>query len=661
MRFLQFCVISLLLACGWAPLACWGAKKASPAISARTVIPLNENWQCALDRDGTASREQWARVLPVNGQTLQLPLSWEHHPLHRMPEAVEWYTHLLTYPEKMTRAGAQLVIENPVGELEIYLDGTPLATFTGNGLTRRVMVHGEAGSEHRLTLRLDRRALPEPIRRNAMIGLGPIRLELLPPVRIDACAPLIRPTDNKCVVHYRLFAEAPCPATLTLQVQAADSTEIAHKVVALDLPIGATEGEHALSLNGFQGWTPEGPRVYRLRATLACADGTGDVCEAPCGGCAVTFDHGTMRVGGQPLLVKGMRLPGGIPLLSQPMSGQAPSLAGTLETELNLLRQAGFNAMMSDGAMLPHEAFDIADRLGLLVIAEIPPGDHARPEIRTAIEELGSHPCIAAWSWETTGATDDDVATLRALDPGRPLLLRAGAHSQLLLPSGRASIPFEDIDTTLSLPVPAEWGTRLRTWESSRQPLLVSGVGVSLTTTAAPDAVNSTLGTRSAEEQALAEIRAVVESMRRVGNAFGYFVRPLRGDSLTGLNTGSGIPTAAFTNAVGYNQRDLLVLRAAPGQAPNTAPRLEAAVINDSKHIGVFRLYQVITRPDGKTTINQLESVLTGKRVQDLTTPAIAADAGPGEYRLQLLLSDDTGVVASTQVMVVSIAGGSKP
>lgn len=655
----------------------WGAKNPTPppAVFHRATVSLNENWQCALDPNGAAPREQWANALPENGHAVLLPLNWEHHPLHRTPDAVEWYSRLFTFPAELGDAGALLVIDNPVGVLEVYQDGAAVATCYGNGLTRRVVLHGAPGTEHRLTLRLDRQALPAAIRAQAICGLGPISLEVLPPVRVEACTPVVQVGDNNLTVRYRLFTETPCSATLYLELFVLGSDRATVRLTTpVELPKGTFDGEQKLPVKSWKHWSPGAPQLYRLRVTLLGPDKIGDTREVTCGICTAVIDHATLRIDGQPILLKGMRLPGGVPLLSQ------PTLSQTLDTEISYLRQAGFNAIMADGAALSEELLTLADRLGLIVIGEIPPGPPAdgaaqpsRPDIRTAVEELGHHPCIVAWSWANDGMPEGDLAILRALDPARPVLLRDSAHSQIVTSLTQPARPFEDVDATLTPPMPAEWQTALRTRETANTPVLLSGIGVAMAPPQPPVVDTKTLlkdteeelarngalimpGERTAEDGALAEIRSVVESMRRTTSALGYFVRPLRGGTLTGLNTLNGIPTGAFTNAVGYNQPCLITLRTASGVSATAFPQLEATVVNDAQRAGDFLLYQVLTLPDGRTSITQKELKLSGKRLQDISMLATPSARQPGEYRLQLLLANTIGVIASTQVMVLRIA-----
>ena len=90
---------------------------------------------------------------------------------------------------------------------------------------------------------------------------------------------------------------------------------------------------------------------------------------------------------------------------------------------------------------------------------------------------MGAHPSLVAWSWRGGSAPDAELALLRKLDPNRAVLLRDGARSQLLLPSG-AGFPFEDIDETPALPMPQDWPATIYRWETSDKPILVSGFGI---------------------------------------------------------------------------------------------------------------------------------------------------------------------------------------
>jgi hypothetical protein len=189
------------------------------------------------------------------------------------------------------------------------------------------------------------------------------------------------------------------------------------------------------------------PQSSRLRAILVVEGHIIDQREIPCGSCALTMNgDGLLRVNGEPACLKGLRLPGGVPMLYQ------SSLRQTLEDELVLMRKAGFTAIMADGFALSQELLTIADRLGLMVIAEIPPLSESTPELRselhTLVEECASHPCLVAWSVSASLTPAVKVADLRALDATRLILYRDGEHSRALFPASHDEREFIDLDET---------------------------------------------------------------------------------------------------------------------------------------------------------------------------------------------------------------------
>jgi hypothetical protein len=586
----------------------------------RTAIPLDAGWRCALQGAESA-------------RTLTLPHRWE-------PETISAasYTRELTFPAEMSDAGGWLVIQNPVGVLDVRLDGQVLERALGNGLTRRVRLRGKAGTTHQLELRLESAGLPASLRASAC-GLGPVGLEVAPVARIEALLPEFNPTLHSLTVSYRLAADAPETATLRLRVTAPRARRpLMDQTVPVALPAGTLTGDRTVTLRGFVPWSPDAPTVYRLEAILARGARVFDKWELPCGLCELVLNGAGARVNGKPVTLKGVRLRGGLP----PLTGG--SLADTLERELRLARQAGFNAIMAEGAALPEEALTLADTLGLLVIADVPqtwgapPADGAPPtpvlDLGGMLEQYGHHPSLAAWSWADPGTLRQDLIALRLRDRVRYALVRAGATSQAYGPFPALGKPFADLDTECQPLSAGAWSELLAKADTGKLPLLASG-----------------LGGDGADPRCLEQLCADVETVRRTLLPLGYFVRPPRGTTLTGLGDPDGMPTRLFITAASYNQPCMIVLRPARALAGNRLA-LDAVLINDQSLTGDFRLFGLVSTPKGATSLIQQTITLTGNRVQTLAPLAAQAFQQPGTYRIQLALADGENVLTSAQLSV---------
>ncbi|MHB9131290.1 MAG: glycoside hydrolase family 2 TIM barrel-domain containing protein [Armatimonadota bacterium] len=676
MKSFILCSLAVLVFCC---CRCLPAQEVAPAVERqRPIIRLDGDWDVAVDANGSAPRAAWAKALP-DPQHITLPCAWERHPLTKNCPGAVWYSHPFTLPAKLEKTGAMLVVENAVGAMEVYLDGALLATYLGNGLTRRVRVHGDPGSHHRLTIRLDRGGLPDTVRRSAPCGLGPVRLELLAPAWLDALYTLVDPVSSAVTVRYRLASDAPESAVLKLELLDTGSRRVIYRKpsVGVELVAGMVDGEYQLTPKRLQPWSTANPQTYRLRATLLIDGHVLDQREVPCGACALTMNgDGLLRINGEPNCFKGLRLPGGVPLLYQ------SSMRQTLEDELVLMRKAGFNTIMADGFALSEELLTVADRLGLMVIAEMPPGQEpAQPatpathsDLQVIVEECGSHPCLVAWSLTAATTPPGTVADMRALDPTRLILYRDGEHSRALFAPPNSIREFVDLNEAS---MDAEhWRAMLQRAETEKLPVLASSAiaGQPMTGPVSDPLRPSTwqkkypglehsAGAVDADPQnedvRWRQVQDVVAGIRRAPRPLGYFISPKSESTLTGLSSVDGTPTSQYVYAQAYNQPCLIALQIVFDAAQDHAPRVRAALINDLHLTGTFQLYQLLITPDNKTFVCRKELTLNGKeRVKDISAFAGFSIGEPGEYRLHLQLTRDNEVIAGAQETLVVPAKG---
>jgi len=633
-------------------LALSSAAKERPAPAAvepgRIVVSLDDAWSFAPDPAGQAPAGEWAAALPAPA-TVPLPHSWD-----KTGQGAAWYARDITFPGVGGPVEILLNLDHPVGLLDVFLDGKPTAQFHGNGLPQSVRLQGNGGSVHHLALRLERTVLPPTTRLESVYGLGHLSMELLPPVRIDALQAVMDPDRQTLTARYRLAAATPIEATLKLDVLAPGSTRIVQRhSETLNLTAQNLTGETVLPIKRMLNWSPREPgNIYRVHATLLVAGRTVDERELACGACAATCTGTDLLLNGQPFQLKGVRLPGGIPLI------YTTTLEDTLRNELELARRAGFNAIMADGSALPEEVLATADALGMLVIGEIPPGDDAEPLIRPTLDACAQHPSIIAWSWAGAGPQATQIGDLRALDASRLILLRDGAQSRLIGPRATAGQAVTDLEVNLPAGERRAWWGQLEELAGTRQPVLATGLGVEMVSD--PNNNAGIRGNTAAGDEALGQLRDAVESLRGIRQfpLLGYFVRLPDAVTLTGLSTPAGNPTNALTTALAFNQPCAIVMRVKSPVAIAQPAVLDAALVCDDRLQGDFQLYEVVTSlEDGKTAITSLDLELTGKTTRyDLLKRLSFIPDRTGEYRLQLVLSQGDRILASTQVARITVS-----
>jgi hypothetical protein len=644
-------LLSVLLALTTLLLPAW-ADKAVSGEHGRSTLLLPDGWSYALDPGGVAPRAQWAKDFPAVG-ALSLPHRWDDQANTQDYDGAIWYAHVVQLPATTGVAGVDLVLKNPIGLLDLYWDGTLLGHFLGNGLTRRLHVPGEASSDHRLAMRLSRTELPASLAKTVSCGIGPVAMETLPAVRIAAMTVTPSAVNADITIHYQLAGAGPCKATLNVALLSLDSRHPLERArpLTVDIPAdGVASGDLTLSGRKVHRWTPAGKQTtrYRLQAELVGATGSSDLYQTEFGVTAADWSgDGHFTMAGQAVVLRGIRLPGGLPV------DLAPSTATTaLDAQFDILLQAGYNAIMADGAALSDDVLTLADRKGIMVIEEIPPTlDPRQPDLVSAVMQQGQHPCIVAWRWEGGTPTDSDLQAFRRLDPIRCLQLSA----QLDVPTLPRGQRIVDLD--LAGQDAATQLLRLRQLASGKLPALLSGTPPA--SVAAPG-----LLARRDEEQRQVTIRHAVECVRCAQRPLGYFIRPASGGSYTGLQTSSGVLDQAYNAALAYNRPELLALTMVGADA---ALKPELLLVNDEQSSGDYSLSFLLTTPDGLTQLHQTRSdtpvKVTGERLQDLSSVlafAFPPCTTPGDYHLQYVLADGAKVMALSQDLPFTVPNATR-
>ena len=551
-----------------------------------------------------------------------------------------------------------LLIENLVGQLDVYLDGAFITRFVGHGLPQQVRLNGAPGSTAYLALRCDPAGIAPHLRDILHAGFGPVRLQTVPLARINALSCSVLPTRKQLSILYQLSAEEAGPLRLSFRVTRADSNKRMSRDSAVTVDLGAgtifVGLPHLLKCSTLAYWTPAAskPQRYQLHAELLRNKEVLDSMTITFGASFASLDAGQQfTVNGQPLLLRGMRLPGGVPAQGGDM------LAGAAAREVMLLASAGFNAIMSDGAAPPIELLDEADARGLLYIIDVPPTTDEvnggaplyRPDIAGAASALGHHPSIIAWYWQSAGPVDRELALLRTFDLSRPAIIKTPQGVMLHLPAPREPVACAAIDARTGSAAPAStafnWTLALRAAIEAEVPLLLTG------TTAPRLRTDIPLSMADNERRDYALI-AMVESLLISPRILGYFLRPSSEETLSGLTDRTGRHTRAFFTALALNQPQLLIPQPL---FQNGELRMNAVLINHAALSGLYRFAILLTYPDGATRVYQQTtddlSITKDERITSVDRLPRIALTMPGEYRVQLVMTGGRKVAARSRVL----------
>lgn len=424
------------------------------------------------------------------------------------------------------------------------------------------------------------------------------------------------------------------------------------KPITLELtPVDNVGKPVLLTARKLASWSPASPRRYLLRMTLSAQGKVIDMAQVICGKCAVTINRNSgILVNNIPVLLRGLRLAGSVSLITQ------KTLPDTIKSELRLVQQARFNAIMSDASLFSEQVLTVADTLGLMMIADIPaqPAPATEPypaeELQSMVAESGHHPSLLAWRIAAEPVPSPTLTLLRQLDQAHPIILQGATDAAICPPFSEEIFPITMIDAASATGNLALL-RQLRQAEHGTVPLLMSG-------TPFYDMAGVDIDARQQEAQFSTLLQQMIESVRCADHPLGYFIRPLRGGSYSGLHTRDNKLTMSYFTAKAANAPLLLSLRE-PALTQKTAPDL--LLINDTHVTGSYQLYWVEVDTTNTTFIRQKASVevtLDGsaRQVIGLTADMNASLQGKS---IQFILTKRDTITAVSRIITLPLTPGS--
>ncbi|MGN6814100.1 MAG: beta-glucuronidase [Thermomicrobiales bacterium] len=454
---------------------------------ARSLLDLSGLWQFQLDPGAVGETAGWYRGLPAP-RTIAVPGSWNE----QFTDADDymgraWYVTQVVVPASWRDQEVFLRVGSANYAARAWVNGVLVGTHEGGHLPFAFAIteHVAWDGPTTIAIEVENELRPDrvPPGGGQPTGIAAM-MQNNPPGRFDffPYAGIHRPVslyavpavhlDDLIVVTDRDGADGVVRVTARV---AGDWT--GQGTAALDTPDGpltagltftAGTAEATLRVPNARLWQPGDPNLYPLTVTLRDGERVHDTYTLPSGIRTVTVQGDRLLLNGEPIFLKGFGKHEDFQL-----SGRGLNLP-VLVTDNELLKWVGANSYRTSHYPYAEEALDLADREGILIIAETPAVglsfDDGEENIARRLaqalqqtEELiardKNHPSVIMWSLanepfannmrfgappappdpnETGDPTGGNAffTTLtgraRALDPSRPItlvLLQGGSPS----------------------------------------------------------------------------------------------------------------------------------------------------------------------------------------------------------------------------------------
>ncbi len=446
-------------------------------------MSLDGPWLFRIDaeRHGEARGWQQPDYRPEHWLQVRVPGDWDSF----SPELFGyvghgWYRRSFRPRPAWRGQQVHLRFEGANYETTVWLNGRPLGAHSGGFAPFEVDVTGliDWEGENTLAVRVDN--LPDPGRvPSSVIGwwnyggiYRSVKLLALPAVRVSdvwvraecsrtrSLCGTAQETSLECTtdlapeqpgepapltVEATLVNESQAPATVALSgrvTQGGEPAALAGDLAAPALTLAAGESVHltlSAGIIGARNWSPDHPHLYTLHLALKEGRTAVDTLDLTFGVRRFEVRGTGLYLNGEPIVLKGFDRHEEYPGPSRVDPG------GMLEADLRLIKRMNGNIVRMHYQAHP-DLYDLADRLGLMVFAEVPvafvgwadPAEITDPRVRevgeallrTLIGTLRNHPSVVIWSVGNECATYQVESrplighlaqVARSLDPTRPV------------------------------------------------------------------------------------------------------------------------------------------------------------------------------------------------------------------------------------------------
>lgn len=426
----------------------------------REFLALDGQWLFQVDRDEQGEARGWHEPghQPDGWLEVEVPSTWDMYLDGLFGFAGHtWYRRSFSVDPGWQGSRLHLRFEGANYETTVWLNGERLSVHRGgfDPFVFDVTGNLDLDGDNTLVVRVDNWPRLNRVP-NSLAGwwnyggiYRSVKLLALPPVWIDDVFVRAEPGQGS--------ADAPLAVNVTVANQEKEGVEvILTATVSQDSEevklIGELTAPATTVAPGREAqvtltavvpeahlWSPEEPNLYSLHVSLKQGDRVLDVHDVTFGVCKFEVRGTKFYLNGEPIELAGFNRHE-----EYAGSGRA-DLEGVLEDDLRLIKEMNGNMVRMHYQAHP-DLYDLCDRMGLLVFAEIPLwqvgvkdlGEWDAPEVhetaetmlRTLVRSLRNHPCVAIWSVGNECATHREEARplighlanlARSLDASRPI------------------------------------------------------------------------------------------------------------------------------------------------------------------------------------------------------------------------------------------------
>lgn len=390
--------------------------------SFRQLIDTSGIWQFQADPQALGEQQAWSEKLP-SPRYLPVPGTWNEtfDDLHNYL-GLAWYHKEVQVPQQWKDQRVFIRVGSANYAATVYINGVEVARHLGGHLpfAAEIGPHLRWDAPNTLAIAVENFPLPERVPAGPtpsgglfagpFAGFPATTYDFFPYSGLHRSVLLFTCPNNYIDDLTVSSTLEGTDALVTLKVAAAGAARQGKVQLGgqqADFILEENQATVQIRLPSARLWSPEDPHLYTLQVTLEEAGQTTDQYNLPVGVRTVEVRDSQLLLNGQPLYLTGFGRHEDAAL-----SGRATNL-NVLARDLELMRWIGANSFRA--AHYPHseETAQLADRLGILIIAEIPAVSYnfadsdeliearflqCQQQLTELIQRDKNHPSVILWN-----------------------------------------------------------------------------------------------------------------------------------------------------------------------------------------------------------------------------------------------------------------------
>jgi beta-glucuronidase len=404
--------------------------------AARATLDLSGLWDFQIDPDDTGEADGWYNGIPHPRQ-VAVPGSWNEQftdtDLYLGPG---WYFRTVDIPASWQGGDVLVHIGSANYAARVWVDGVEVGSHAGGHLPFGFDITDRIswGEPTRIAIRVENelrpdRVPPGNITAGNPLGFGgnvpptsfdffpysgihrPVTLVGVPPVHlIDITVTTsIAGADGIVLVQATISDTDTDETTGPTRGQIAGTAELVtgDRNLIVEMPFINGEGLATIHVPDARLWSPDDPHLYRLTVSLLGDDTVTDTYHLDIGIRTVAVEGDHILLNGTPVQLRGFGKHE-----DAPATGRGLNLPQMVQ-DASLLQWIGANSYRTAHYPYAEEAMDLADRLGFLIIDEIPAVglsfndgaeairtrlEQCKRQVRELVQRDKNHPSVITWS-----------------------------------------------------------------------------------------------------------------------------------------------------------------------------------------------------------------------------------------------------------------------